>query len=633
MATAQTPSTSLNQALSSSGSPFEVGGTTVNSNDPFYSYYQGLMQQFPSAVQEINPQNNLPSSYYTNPGGPSVYGLAPYNGPFVPDLLINNAGLSNPNAFLGTNGQVSIPAQILDSELGWEQTGRMDSFTGGPDAAPYSTPESFVQGALQGAQDEAQQVASGKAYNDYVNSHPSNNLSLGDIFLHDLESIAPLAFGGPLAAAASIGGGLATGSLQDQTSNDLQNGVSLSDAAKTIGSEALGSVIGYGFDQAGVSSALGQTASDTAAGAIGGAAKSAIAGSNPLLGGVEGGVVSGLQSGFSGGSTSTLDSVTVEGAPAATDSAPVSAAPTGGNSMSWLDDIGSFFGGGDTATPSPVQSPDAGISFGQPTTNFGSSGGFTAPNGDFSDPLSSLAPAGQSPSVTNFLAGSPDISSGTTGFTNTGSVGPSVANAASLGNGLPSGAKPNSFLNFLSNPTGGQYGVGNALSAIGNNAGTLLSVAGLGKSIADIGTPTPGAANVTNAANQLGTQGAQLQSYLANGTLPPGVQTGIDQATQAAKATIRSQYAARGMSGSSAEATDLAAVDSQAQSQGANIALNLLNSGVSETQLSAQLYQSIMQNALQSDQQFGSSLSNLAGQLSGTGAGGGGITINTGKAA
>jgi hypothetical protein len=166
----------------------------------------------------------------------------------------------------------------------------------------------------------------------------------------------------------------------------------------------------------------------------------------------------------------------------------------------------------------------------------------------------------------------------------------------------------------LSNLLGGNFG--DALSGIGgdlkNNASWLLPGALLGFE-ALRGNQTPKGLNpLTSEANQLNNQSQQLESYLTTGTLPPGVQTALNQAAHSAKATIRSQYAARGMSGSSAEAADLANVDNTVVSQGANIATQLLNIGVSEAGLSSQIYGQILNTNLSQDNQLSGALSSLA---------------------
>ncbi len=102
-------------------------------------------------------------------------------------------------------------------------------------------------------------------------------------------------------------------------------------------------------------------------------------------------------------------------------------------------------------------------------------------------------------------------------------------------------------------------------------------------------------------AAQLQAQGAQLQGYLTSGTLPPGVGASLSAAHDSVAATIRSQYAARGMSGSSAEMQDLNNLAQTTVTQGAQIASNLLATGVSEQQFASGLYQNLMATSMQQD--------------------------------
>ena len=82
-----------------------------------------------------------------------------------------------------------------------------------------------------------------------------------------------------------------------------------------------------------------------------------------------------------------------------------------------------------------------------------------------------------------------------------------------------------------------------------------------------------------------------------------------------AKATIRSQHAAQGTSGSSAEMQELSNVDTTMTTQGANMAMQLFSTGLSEAGMSAQLYQLILQTALTQDQQLGSAVGRFASSL------------------
>jgi hypothetical protein len=118
-------------------------------------------------------------------------------------------------------------------------------------------------------------------------------------------------------------------------------------------------------------------------------------------------------------------------------------------------------------------------------------------------------------------------------------------------------------------------------------------------------------------AAQLNQQGQQLQQYLNSGTLPPGVQGGLDSAAEAAKAAIRSKYAAMGGGAetSSAALTDIANVDTVKATQGADMALKLLQQGVTETQLSGQLYTELLNATLANDAQLSAGISNFASAL------------------
>lgn len=164
-------------------------------------------------------------------------------------------------------------------------------------------------------------------------------------------------------------------------------------------------------------------------------------------------------------------------------------------------------------------------------------------------------------------------------------------------------------------------GLFNSLKSAGSIASPLISGAGLAMNLLGQKKP-PVSENQAEAAigtdaSQTAATGQQLQSYLASGTLPPGAQAGIDQAANSAKAAIRSKYASMGMSGSSSEQQELAAADTNAQAQGAALATQLLNSGISESQLSGQLYQSILNNQTQQDAALSSSIGNFASSLAG----------------
>jgi hypothetical protein len=184
--------------------------------------------------------------------------------------------------------------------------------------------------------------------------------------------------------------------------------------------------------------------------------------------------------------------------------------------------------------------------------------------------------------------------------------------AAAAGGTASAAATPSTGSEFLSHP-----GMGTFKDMLMANPGAAISAGGLGLAAIRGNQPVKGEKQLQEEAAQMGAQGQQLQSYLQNGTLPPGVEQSINQAAEARKAAIRSQYANSGSSGSSAEQQDLAAVDAWSQGQGASTAIQLLQQGIGESGMAARLYQSIANNALQQDQQLSQAVGNFASTLAG----------------
>ena len=139
--------------------------------------------------------------------------------------------------------------------------------------------------------------------------------------------------------------------------------------------------------------------------------------------------------------------------------------------------------------------------------------------------------------------------------------------------------------------------------------------------------PVKGTNALNQQAQQLSAQAAAMQSYLQTGQLPPGVQGTIDQAAQAAKTSIKSQYAASGQTGSSAESQALSQVDANAVSQAGTLAMEMFNSGLTEAGMANQLYTTLLQQATGQDTAFSNALSKFAtaaagGSTQSTGTGG-----------
>lgn len=442
-------------------------------------------------------------------------------------------------------------------------------------------------------------------------------------------------------AATTIGVGDATAAIIGSGVTDAAIGGGLGAAESAItggnpltgaeGGAITGGIIG-GAGPA-IGGALGSTtAGDVIAGAGGGALGAGVTGGNPLTGALGGAASGGVASALSGdATTSGSTGGTSASAPTTGGTAPAAPAPAGvapGGDITLTPD----YPGGATGTSS---TSNLGGATGGGSSDF-SSTGMSLPGGQ-------SAPSGAPTSLNTALSSSQglDPSGGVTPTTSSAlprtisgaGTDSTVSSTADGGNALPSGgaAKANTLSTLFGSGPGEGATWGNIGSALSANAPLLASGAGLVTNLTSALSPTPGAANLKTEANQLQGLGLQNEQYLASGTLPPGVQGGIDQATQAAIAAIKSKYASMGMSGSSAEQQDIANAEMTAKTQGANIAMNLLNQGVSETGLSSGIYEEMIKNSMATDQSFASAFTNLASAIGG-GSGGGGTTIKIGGA-
>lgn len=286
--------------------------------------------------------------------------------------------------------------------------------------------------------------------------------------------------------------------------------------------------------------------------------------------------------------------------------------------------IGESTGAAGDFSANGVQSLPGGISSPSTSVAGASAGSLASPTSILDDP-SSLLSSGTTPaSVGSELSGAATANvgtgtAGTQGLSDTFSgfgTQPGGANIPGAAEGAKSAFTPDgtgtSLKDFISSPS--LKGAGNLITS---NPGTVLGAAGLGLDALKQQTPMKGTNQINQIADQERQQGAQLQSYLNSGTLPAGLQQSLNQATESAKATIRSQYASRGMSGSSAEQQDLQAVDQRAQAQGAEQAMQLMQTGIGETGMSAQLYQSLLNGNLEQDKDLGSAIAGFASASAG----------------
>ncbi len=245
------------------------------------------------------------------------------------------------------------------------------------------------------------------------------------------------------------------------------------------------------------------------------------------------------------------------------------------------------------------------------------------------------------PTGANFttFGGGPDVGAGVPG-TQTPLPGPGVSATAPAGGpsgtagldqqilGIQGGAgAPQS----LAPPAGAAAPAGGApaegggfLDKIGssvmkNPVGLGLGAAGLGYNILAGQKQSAAMQALEQQALQQSQTGNQLASYLQKGTLPPGLQGSVDQATASAKANAVANAAAQGLptdpTQNTALAMRLAQIDQQGPIVAAQIAQQLLSSGASFSGLSNQLYMQLAQIDQQQTQNIGKAIANMAAAL------------------
>lgn len=251
-------------------------------------------------------------------------------------------------------------------------------------------------------------------------------------------------------------------------------------------------------------------------------------------------------------------------------------------------------------------------------------GGYSGPSTPIGGDVAAPAIGGATEPIPTTIGGtSPDI--GTAGGAAKAALDQSVGGAASDTGG---------FLKSLGLSPG-------ILTGLGLTGATAIGGQLLGPTIAKkfgLDTP-PNSANLTataqqaeNLANQQTQYGAALEQYMTTGQLPPGAQAAVDQATQAAIATVKSKFAGMGLGGSAQEAAAIASIQQNASAQSFQIALQMAQQGqqaISTAEqalgLTSTVYSNLMQATIQQDQNLSNAISNFASAV------GGGLAVGTGQ--
>lgn len=324
------------------------------------------------------------------------------------------------------------------------------------------------------------------------------------------------------------------------------------------------------------------------------------------------------------------------GAGAAATAGPASLSAGGG-------DAGLGVGGGDVTAGAP---PASGVvqpgATGAPTsTGTGTSAGGDGGGGSTAGPSESgpgpavnvtqlPAPsAGEGSSIGSGLTGASDLSGA--GAPAPADLSISTASSpraefgvpygdASTPTAAPTSESSSSVMRAINDPTWDNIG-----SALGKNA---LTVGGIGLQAANF-LSQPNAAKKANVAEAAQTDLAaqalakskELEGYQASGTLPPGVQGGLDQMRKSADAATASNYAAIGNSGSSAEYQDMSAHRTAEAATAAQIQTQLMSQGIQLAGLANTAYANLYGQAVATDNALQASIAAFAAALAGSGGG------------
>ena len=429
----------------------------------------------------------------------------------------------------------------------------------------------------------------------------------------EVGSTAALGLGG-----AAIGAGMGT----------VESAITGGD----IGKGALGGAIGGAFTGglgSALSGSLGATAGYGLAGAAGGAVSGAATGGNPLtgavMGGVGGAITGSLQApeGTTGAATGTAGAGASSGSLAsAPGGAPVDLSQVGALNSGTTSGFGSMPSFDETGAP---VSTAAGPATGGTVVGGSVSPNFTgAATTGGSDPWAGMSGQQQVAQIGNGAGSVPVSSVGT--FNSPQAAAAGASGTFDIGGALPSGPTavapgaatapqgPSSLSQFMSDPS-----LASAGHVLASNPQVAVGALGMGYNMIKGDQQPKGYNQLQSEAQQLASQGSQLQQEALNNSLPPAAQAQLNEASNAMKAQIRSTYAQMGLSGSSMEAQAMAGVDAKVAGEGYTMIQGLLQQGVQESNMAGNLYAQLMQVNSQQAAAQTAGIGNFAAALGGAG--------------
>ena len=197
--------------------------------------------------------------------------------------------------------------------------------------------------------------------------------------------------------------------------------------------------------------------------------------------------------------------------------------------------------------------------------------------------------------------------------------------AAAVPGGSAAGGTGSGIGNWFSNvgtklETGLTNDLTDPFKLLGLGAAGFGLLSSLNSSKNAVTNPIANETQLQGIANNQQALGTQLESYLASGTLPPAVQTNLNQATQNAIQAVKAKYAANGMGpNSTAEQQDINGIQTQAVAAAASIENSLLSSGASLIGTSVADLQNLLTTNTSLNNQTNQAIANLARALSGGG--------------
>lgn len=188
-------------------------------------------------------------------------------------------------------------------------------------------------------------------------------------------------------------------------------------------------------------------------------------------------------------------------------------------------------------------------------------------------------------------------------------------------------ARPPATGDFSARPGGsvgsdsGGFG-SKVMGLVEKNPGIVLGAGALGLNMLLGNQPLPGEKAIQQQAGEAQTHASTLTAYQQSGTLPPGLESIVDQQFNAAKASVVEQFGQLGLGNSTMMTDKLNQLRQQKAGEIAQFADALAKQGVQWANLSAQEFNQLLTAQTSAEEGFSRSLGTFAAGLAGLRTGG-----------